>query len=207
MMQAPSPNRDAESIRRVTEEVLSRPEFNSDNLSLRELLEDTLRALLSQMGQYPELSRFILIGAIILLAAASGYLLYRLLKSALRRHPRPSLELGTAGAREIDRTALDVPEHTMDEARRRLARGDLYGAVRIAHGRLLELLDRRRIVRLAAGKTNRDYLQECSRQNPQWPLLLQSTRMYEQVVYARRQVTPGSLEELLNSLEASRISR
>lgn len=197
MRQTPSP----EDVRRVTEEVLARPEFREDPLSslfgwfLDWLLGDLPRWSLAN----PMFARALAVALTVVVLALFGHIVYTLSREfAMIRERGASGRFGASGAT----TALgEVGARDWQEAirmaRAALEGGDAYRALWIIHRCLLSVLDGRGLVRFTRWKTNGDYLRECRGEAPAAGLLQEATEAYESVVYAHEGIGRGQAFDLL----------
>ena len=115
---------------------------------------------------------------------------------------------------KAEMVALQGEAGSFDEAvamvRAALAKDDRHRAVWILHRLLLGVMDRKGALSFSGWKTNKDYLRECRRDHPDYPLLSELTLAYDHIVYAHREMVEAPLSNPLQSTidarEASRSS-
>jgi hypothetical protein len=192
-----------EKIREATRLVLERPEF-AEPPRWHEYLIELLAAIkdwLDKLGSWTEanplLARIVFIIALVLLLACLGHILYLALAGVLpfRRKTdngsrRPARWEILEGAATNWRAALQL-------ARAKLSEGDLKRATWIAHRVLLGLLDQQGALQFAGWKTNSHYLRECAQAHPWRPTFAELTELYDQVVYASRDISADAVEALV----------
>lgn len=197
--QIPSP----EKIRETTRAVLDRPEF-AEPSRWHEFLFEFLSAVkkwLDGLGSWaeanPTLARFFFIVALLVLLVCLAHILYLALADVLpfrRKKDGPAAQRARwdilEGAATNWREALQV-------ARTMLKEGNPRRAIWIAHRVLLGLLDEQGAVKFAGWKTNSHYLRECAQSHPWHTTFAEVTEIYEQVVYASRQVSDDAAEALV----------
>jgi hypothetical protein len=201
--QAPSP----ETIRHVTREVLSRPDFSAPSTweemiaSLVKAIGEGLKGFASWASNHPELARVVAVVLVVALLGCLAHLLYLILGDLLsfgRKEAaapiRPSRWDILEGTAKNWREALEV-------ARRMIKEGDARRAIWIAHRVLLGLLDEQGAIRFARWKTNSHYLKECARSHPWYGTFAELTEAYEQAIYAHRVAASSSLESLVVRLD------
>ena len=192
-----------DTIRNVTREVLSRPDFSGPSsweqivITLLKALAEWLDGLASWSIEHPYLARTL--AAVLVLAAVGclAHLLYLTLGDRLMfesskdadptRRPRWEILQGTA---KTWREALQVARRMIDE-------GDGRRAVWIAHRALLGLLDEQGAIRFDGWKTNSHYLRECARNHPWYSTFAELTEMYEQSIYGHRTALLSSVESVV----------
>jgi hypothetical protein len=192
-----------DTIRHVTREVLSRPEFSGPS-SWEQILFALLKALVEWLDglaawsiQHPYLAFAIAAVMVLVALGCLAHLLYLTLGDRLMfgsdkgadptRRPRWEILQGTA---ETWREALQV-------ARRMINEGDGRRAVWIAHRALLGLLDEQGAIRFDVWKTNSHYLHECARSHPWYSTFAELTELYEQSIYGHRTALLSSVESLV----------
>jgi hypothetical protein len=199
LLQTPSP----ESIRDVTREVLSRPDFSGASsweeiiTSIVKTIGEWLNGLASWASNHPELARALAVILVLALLSCLACLLFLTLGDLLpfgRKEAaapiRPSRWDILEGTAKNWREALEVARRMIDE-------GNAQRAVWIAHRVLLGLLDEQGAIRFAGWKTNSHYLRECARSHPWYGTFAELTEVYEQAIYAHRTAAPSVLEPLV----------
>jgi hypothetical protein len=193
----------SETIRDVTRQVLSQPEFRGPSsweqilFTLLQALGEWLDGLASWSTQHPYLARTMTVVLILAALGCLAHLLYLALGNPLtfRRNkdadstPRARWEM-LEGTGKTWREALEL-------ARRMINEGDARRAVWIAHRVLLGLLDQQGALRFAGWKTNSHYLRECPRNHPWYSTFAELTEIYEQAIYAHRTALLSSVESLV----------
>ena len=157
---------------------------------------------LSAMARFPWRA-LVLVAAIVVV----GLLLYTALQRYRRRRGgsiRTSLQV--APARTIDLEAENVRADELPEdswlalAQQLIERGELRLALRAFYLATLAALARRELVRLAAAKSNRDYLAEVARrargENSVVALFRENVRLFEASWYGTHDVTPGVIDTM-----------
>lgn len=197
--QVPAP----EKIREVTRAVLDRPEF-AETSRWRESLVEILRAIkewLDRLGSWaeahPTLARILFIVSLLLLLACLGHVLYLALADALPFRRRRDAAIGRPARWEILQGAATDWRDALDLARAMIRDGNARRAIWIAHRVLLGLLDQEGAVQFAGWKTNSHYLGECVQSHPWHPTFIELTEIYDQVVYARRNISGDVVESLV----------
>ena len=146
-----------------------------------------------------------------LLGLALLFLIYALVRTFLKGEDRAAAasdaEQATAPDAEtdrIDRLPFPVRRPQADllaEARRCYEAGDLAQAVIFLYTYQLLQMDRRQVIRLARGKTNRQYLRELDR----WPalgsLFERTMRVFEEVFFGRHVLESQRFEACWNGLD------
>jgi hypothetical protein len=199
---------DAETIRRVTRQVVEQPEFDPPwpwlerIVSILKTIKDWLDALESWAIANPQSARVLTVLAVLLLVGLLIHLLYLALGDLIpwrrggeaqdSRPPRWEILEGKA------RNWRDGAELAL----RLLEQGELRRAVWIAHRVLLGLLDERGALKFAGSKTNSQYLSEFPPNHPCYATFAELTRIYEQAVYAQRTAAAAEISRLVNCVEA-----
>jgi len=192
-----------EKIREATRAVLDRAEF-AEPSRWHEYLIDMLTAIkewLDKLGSWSEanplLARILFIVALLLLLACLGHILYLALADVLPFHRKSANANGRPARWEIlEGTATNWRE-ALQLARAKLSEGDLRRATWIAHRVLLGLLDQQGAVQFAGWKTNTHYLRECAQAHPWHRTFTELTELYDQVVYASRNISADVVEALV----------
>jgi len=94
------------------------------------------------------------------------------------------------GAAANWREALDLAQAMIRE-------GNTRRAIWIAHRVLLGLLDQQGAVQFAGWKTNSHYLCECAQSHPWYSTFIELTEIYDQIVYASRNISAEIVESLV----------
>jgi hypothetical protein len=106
---------------------------------------------------------------IVILLGVVGWLAFLILRHIQRQRANPTASLAQAPVRTVDLEAEDVRADDLPEdswlalARQLMEKGDLRLALRAFYLATLSALARAQLVRLAASKSNRDYLMEVTR--------------------------------------------
>lgn len=203
LSQIPAP----EKIREATRAILDRPEF-AEPARWHQALFEFLRAIKEWLDRlaawseaHPTSARVLFILAVVVLLACLGHLLYLALADALPFRRKKDEADGTAARWEIlQGVATNWPD-ALRVARDKLTEGDLRRAVWIAHRVLLGLLDQQGAVRFAGWKTNSHYLRECAPAHPWHSTFTELTELYEQAIYASRNVSVDLVETLVSRVE------
>jgi hypothetical protein len=139
-----------------------------------------------------------------LLLAAVVYLLLRAFSRWERRRARDDDETTAGGADRIESLpapAADRPRNLLDEARRCRQRGDYGRAIVFLFSHQLWQLDKHGRIRLARGKTNRQYLREIRA----WPalrgLVEQTAFVFEDFFFGHHTVEQLAFETCWSRLE------
>ena len=205
---------DPEQVRKVTETVLSRREFQDDPsqawlMDLSQRFIKWLSSLSEWSAGHPDSARIVIIVLGIILLALLGHIGYTVVREflSLRKHD-DGLNL-----RDIKLPALEGVADNWNEAfalaAAALQSGDLYRALWITHRILLSVLDIRKIVRFARWKTNSDYLRECTSTDAAAATLREITDAYERVVYAHEAIDRNQAARLIEQVKlfASAVNR
>jgi hypothetical protein len=192
-----------EKIREATRAILDRPEF-AEPSRWHEFLFDVLNAIkawLDRLGSWseanPTLARVFFILALVIMFACLGHVLYLALADVLPfRRKKESVAAQRARWEILEGAAPNWAE-ALQLARAMLKEGDARRAIWIAHRVLLGLLDEKGAVKFAGWKTNSRYLSECARSHPWHATFAEVTEIYEQVVYASRQISADAAEALV----------
>ena len=191
MIQAATP----EQVRRITQDILSRPEFRQNQTWTQFLIENVfrwLRAIAEWSGQNPGLYKVLVVTLTIILAVVREFASLR--ESSADERSRRSL-----GALE------GVAENWTEAfrlAKAALNAGDLYRALWITHRILLSALDRMDRVKFARWKTNTDYIRECRGGDAASETLAEVTAAYEKVVYAHHEFDRDQAARFVAKVEA-----
>jgi hypothetical protein len=203
LAQTPQPD----TIRAVTKEIVSRPEFSAPPpwhevlLSLWKSIKEWLDNLAAWSTANPELARVLFILAVLALVGCLAHLVYLALGDLL-----PFRRGKAAGAQRrsqweiLDGTAKNWRE-ALEVARGMLREGDTRRAIWIIHRVFLAMLDEQGAIRFAGWKTNSHYLRECALTHPWYSTFSELTETYERAVYARRAAMAASVEGLILRVE------
>lgn len=195
-------------IEALTRSTLSGPEFQRQ--ATQGWWASGMKSARSWLSQFmsgaPGLPAFLAVLLLVVLVLAIGFALFLLVLDSRRFWDMQTLGglRGRARAWRSLEGAAGGWEEAMLKAREALAAGRLYNAVWIMHRAFLGLLDQRQAVDFTKWKTNRDYLSECPREDPAFPLFESVSRAYDKVVYAHQPIAADRLAELLDQLEATR---
>ncbi|HZA55095.1 MAG TPA: DUF4129 domain-containing protein [Candidatus Udaeobacter sp.] len=192
-----------DTIRNVTREVLSRPDFSGPSsweqivITLLKALAEWLDGLASWSIEHPYLARTL--AAVLVLAAVGclAHLLYLTLGDRLMFGPSKDADPTRRPRWEILQGTAKTWREALEVARRMINEGDGRRAVWIAHRALLGLLDEQGAIRFDGWKTNSHYLRECARNHPWYSTFAELTEMYEQSIYGHRTALLSSVESLV----------
>lgn len=192
-----------EKIREVTRAILERPEFTEPS-RWRESLVELLRAIkewLDRLGSWaeahPTLAKILFIISLLLLLACLGHILYLALVDALPFRRKRDAVIGRAARWEILQGAAANWREALDLAQAMIREGNTRRAIWIAHRVLLGLLDQQGAVQFAGWKTNSHYLCECAQSHPWYSTFIELTEIYDQIVYASRNISAEIVESLV----------
>jgi len=196
-----------EQIREAARAILDRPEF-AEPSRWYELLFDLLnaiRAWLDRLGSWseanPALARVFFVVALLILLVCLGHVLYLALADVLPFRRKKDHAATERSRWEILQGAATNWREALQLARAMLKEGNARRAIWIAHRVLLGLLDEQGAVKFAGWKTNSHYLSECARNHPWHATFAEVTALYEQVVYASRQVSTDVAETLITRVD------
>jgi Domain of unknown function (DUF4129) len=194
-----------EQVRRVTEIVLSEPEFQK-SINLWDLAFNAFRDFLAGISKWafenPDMARTLMIILGVVLAMLLAHIAYTVIRefASIRRNEdsrfssaRPLQALEGIASNWADAFQL---------AKAALEDGDLYRALWITHRVLLSAMDRMDLLRFARWKTNRDYLRECRADHAASKTLADVSDAYESVVYAHHEIHHDQALSLLSRVEA-----
>lgn len=197
--QVPAP----EKIREVTRAILERSEFTEPS-RWRESLVELLRAIkewLDRLGSWaeahPTLAKILFVVSLLLLLACLGHILYLALVDALPFRRKRDAVIGRAARWEILQGAAANWREALDLAQAMIREGNTRRAIWIAHRVLLGLLDQQGAVQFAGWKTNSHYLCECAQSHPWYSTFIELTEIYDQIVYASRNISAEIVESLV----------
>jgi len=127
----------------------------------------------------------------ILLVTALGLLLLAFLRRERSQASREEEE--TAADAERIEALPELPSQNIDdllgEARRSYEQGDYRAAIIYLFSHQLVRLDKRRIIHLARGKTNWQYLREVGRRSPLGEVLEHTVTVFEEVYFGHHAIT------------------
>jgi hypothetical protein len=197
--QVPAP----EKIREITRAILERPEFTEPS-RWRESLVELLRAIkewLDRLGSWaeahPTLAKILFVVSLLLLLACLGHILYLALVDALPFRRKRDAVIGRAAGWEILQGAAANWREALDLAQAMIREGNTRRAIWIAHRVLLGLLHQEGAVQFAGWKTNSHYLCECAQSHPWYSTFIELTEIYDQIVYASRNISVEIVESLV----------
>jgi hypothetical protein len=203
VQQIPTP----ETIRAATRSVLDRPEFaepprwHQSLVDMMLAVKEWLDRLSGWSEANPTLAKVLFVLAVIILLACLGHVLYLMLADTpLFRRATTDASRRSARWEILEGAATDWHD-ALQLARAKLAEGDLKRAVWIAHRVLLGLLDQQGAVHFAGWKTNSHYLRECAPTHPWHKPFAEITDLYEQIVYASRQVPAAHVEASVTQID------
>ena len=192
-----------EKIREVTRAILDRPEVTKPS-RCRESLLELLRAIkewLDRLGSWaeahPTLAKILFVVSLLLLLACLGHILYLALVDALPFRRKRDAVIGRAARWEILQGAAANWREALDLAQAMIREGNTRRAIWIAHRVLLGLLDQQGAVQFAGWKTNSHYLCECAQSHPWYSTFIELTEIYDQIVYASRNISAEIVESLV----------
>lgn len=197
----------AEQIREATRAILDRPEF-AEPARWHQALFEFLRAVKGWLDRlaawseaHPTSARVLFILAVVVLLACLGHLIYLALADTLPFRRKKDEANGASARREILQGVATNWRDALRAARAKLTEGDPRRAVWIAHRVLLGLLDQQGAVQFAGWKTNSHYLRECAPSHPWHSTFSELTDLYEQAIYATRNVSVELVETLVSRVE------
>lgn len=145
------------------------------------------------------------------IALVLGLLAYFLIRAYLRREDRRALEEGgDGGVRSVDDAeriaALPFQvdkrgPHLLEQARRHYQAGQYSQAIVYLFSHQLVELDKRQFIRLAKGKTNRQYLREVAPAGAIRDLLHQTMVAFEDVFFGNHALDRAKFENCWNRLD------
>jgi hypothetical protein len=143
---------------------------------------------------------------VILAVILVSVLIYLLMRHLRRPAPRPLDNLKAAPSRTVDLEAENIQADELPEdswlalAQQLIERGELRLALRAFYLATLSALARQQLVRLAVGKSNRDYVTELTRrlrgEERVVPLFRENVRLFEASWYGTRDVTPAIIDTM-----------
>jgi hypothetical protein len=193
----------AEKIREATRQILDRPEFAEPSPWFHTVIDilNAIKEWLDRLGDWseahPALARVLFIIALVILLACLVHLLYLALADVLPFRRKRDTPAARPARWEILQGAATNWREALRLARTMIDDGNPRRAVWIAHRVLLGLLDQQGAVKFAGWKTNSHYLGECSRDHPWRAIFAELTELYEQAVYARRQISADAADQLV----------
>jgi hypothetical protein len=163
---------------------------------------DSADQAISAMAKFPWRALVLLVALVL-----AGMLLYTGLQRYRRRRDKSvGTPLQVVPARSIDLEAENIRADELPEdswlalAQQLIERGELRLALRAFYLATLAALARRELVRLAAAKSNRDYLAEVTRrsrgENSVVALFRENVRLFEASWYGTHDVTPGVIDTM-----------
>jgi hypothetical protein len=197
----------ADAIRKVTKEILNRPEFSAPEswpqfiLALLKSLRDWLNRVAAWSAENPMLAKIVAVVLGLLLLACVAHLLYLALGDLLPFRRRKEKATDPAARWDILEGAGRNWREALDAARRLLKEGEYRRAIWIAHRVLLGLLDEQGAIRFEGWKTNSYYLRECAGGHPWYSTFAELTEIYEQAIYGRRPAPPARVESAVLNVE------
>ena len=197
----------AEQIREATRQILSRPEFAEPSPWYQTLIDlvNAIKGWLDRLGNWseahPTLARAVFIVALVILLACLAHLLYLALADVLSFKREPKAAVMRQSRWEILQGAAADWREALELARMMISEGNPRRAVWIAHRVLLALLDQKGAVKFAGWKTNSHYLSECAREHPWRGTFAELTDLYEQAVYASRQISVDAVSQLITRVD------
>jgi len=197
--QIPAP----ETIREATRAILDRPEFAEPSQWYQALWEilmaikEWLDRFSSWSQAHPTLARIVFILAVLILLACLGHMIYLALADVLPFRRKREIATAKPPRWEILEGAATNWRDALQLARAMLKEGNPRRAIWIAHRVLLALLDQQGAVQFAGWKTNSYYLRECAQAHPWHATFAELTELYEQLVYASRQISTDVAEALV----------
>lgn len=195
----PSP----EKIREATRAILDRPEFSEPPPWYRFLFDivNAVKEWLDRLGSWsqanPAWARVLFVVALVILLVCLAHVLYLALADALPFRRKKEFAAAQRARWEILEGTATNWRDALQLARATLKEGNVRRAIWIAHRVLLGLLDEQGAVKFAGWKTNSHYLKECASNHPWHATFAEVTALYEQAVYASRQISADAAEALV----------
>jgi hypothetical protein len=200
----------SEKIREATRTVLDRPEF-AEPPRWHEVLINllhTVKSWLDGLGSWaeanPNLARVLFVVGLLILLLCLGHMLYLALADVLPLGRSDQKRPARVGRWEVLEGAATDWREALELARAMVREGDVRRAIWITHRVMLGLLDEQGAVTFAGWKTNSRYLTECADHHPWHATLAEVTALYEQAVYASRQVSSDVAEALVLRIDQLR---
>ena len=193
----------AEKVREATHQILDRPEFAEPSRWHQSLIDliNAIREWLNRLGNWseahPALARVLFVVALVILLACLAHLLYLALADVLPLRRKRDSATARPLRWEILQGAATNWREALELARTMLNQGNPRRAVWIAHRVLLGLLDQEGAVKFAGWKTNSYYLGECAADHPWRATFAELTELYEQAIYASRQISSAAVAQLV----------
>jgi len=192
-----------ETIRTVTKEIISRPEFTAPPpwdevlLSLWKSIKEWSDSLASWSTANPEQARILFILAVLALIGCLAHLFYLALGDLLPfKRARETVRQRPSPWEILEGTANNWRE-ALDTARKMLHEGNHRSAIWIVHRVLLGMLAEQGAISFAGWKTNAHYLRECAGTHRWYNTFAELTEVYEHAVYAHRPTAASSVETLV----------
>ncbi|MGH7815951.1 MAG: DUF4129 domain-containing protein [Candidatus Binatia bacterium] len=199
---------DAETIRKVTRQIVTQPEFDESWPWLEKIvavlnaIKEWLDSLEAWAVANPQSARLLAILVVIVLVALLIHLLYLAFGDLLPWKRGAKAAPARASSWEILEGAAKDWRAGAELALGLLKEGDLRRAVWIAHRVLLGLLDERGALRFAGWKTNSQYLSECAASHPWYDTFADLTEVYEHTVYGQQSAPAAAVELLVKRIDA-----
>ncbi len=195
-----------QEIQRVTEEVLSRPEFNQLRAA-SEQKESWLDRFFDWLGslrlfESGPVGAFIIKLLITALLVALVLYLVRLLLTEPLRLKRTIIKdsVKASSVQEQSPSGKDTGS-SLRQAEQALNSGDIRSAIRILYRTFIKLLSQKSFLKLERWKTNLAYLKECPKDIKQYSLLREITLAYNNIVYAHHPYEKKKIAQLLSELK------
>jgi hypothetical protein len=144
--------------------------------------------------------------ALVVVASLAGVLIYLAIRAWRKRGPSESWGAGAAGETDVAEEKRRVealpaalgrkPANLFEAAEQSYRRGDYAAAIIYLFSHQLVQLDRGQCIRLAKGKTNRQYLRELGRRLPLRQLLEQTMVAFEDVFFGNRPLHRSRFESI-----------
>lgn len=149
---------------------------------------------------------FVFISIAVILVAILAWVLFKVIRdrqrNASKRNRQRADPLAAADHVEALPFLRDRPQHDLlGQARYHYEQGNYSEAIIYLFSYELVELDRFSLVRLAKGKTNRQYLREAGRERPLANLLERTMVTFEDVFFGRRMLDRASFETCWNQLD------
>ena len=192
-------------IQQVTEEILSRPEFNRLRAA-SEHREGWLERFFDWVGSlrlFESGSAGETIFKILLIALFVFFIIYfiRLLLTGQRLFRRMRKKDGiTASSIREKSPSDDETGGSLRHAEQALNRGDIRSAIRILYRTFIRMLSHKGFLKLERWKTNLAYLRECPKDIEQYPLLRELTFAHDNVVYAHFKYNREKISQFVTSV-------
>ena len=195
-----------QDIQRVTEEILSRPEF-SQLRAASEQKESRLERFFDWLGSlrlfdsWPAGAFMIKLLLAVLFAALVLYLVRLLTTGPLRLKRAPNKDIVKESYVQEQSPSNEDTKNSLRHAEQAMNRGDMRSAIRILYRSFINLLSQRGFLKLERWKTNLAYLKDCPQDIEQYSLLREITLAYNYIVYAHYPYEKKKIAQFLSKLK------